>query len=279
MLKQKTSFDAGGMNQSMFCNNCGERGHVFKTCKLPIISCGLVLLKGTKEPFNLPVTDTEDVRMLMVRRKDSMSYMEFLRGKYEMTNPDYIHRLIQNMTKDEQRRIVEFPFMTLWTQLWGDGRDVHSPEFYDAKEKFEALNRARLVYEYRSVWDEPEWGFPKGRRTRGETDVDCAIREFQEETNISREAYVLCRNLSFEEVFTGTNNVLYKHVYFIAFVKKDIDVAHKLTAMQKREISLVRWMSFGESRATIRPHYTRRMEILREIEAAVQTFETLAQNQ
>jgi 8-oxo-dGTP pyrophosphatase MutT (NUDIX family) len=163
--------------------------------------------------------------------------------------------------------------------LWGDGRDVHSPEFYDAKEKFDALNRARIVYEYRSIWDEPEWGFPKGRRTRGETDVDCAIREFYEETNISREAYVLCRNLSFEEVFTGTNNVLYKHVYFIAFVKKDIDVAQKLTAVQKREISLVRWMSFGESRATIRPHYTRRMEILAEIEAAVQTFETLAQNQ
>ena len=263
----------------MFCNNCGERGHVFKTCKLPIISCGLVLLKGTKEPFNLPVADTEDVRMLMVRRKDSMSYMEFLRGKYEMSNPDYIHRLVQNMTKDEQRKIVEFPFITLWTQLWGDGRDVHSPEFYDAKEKFDALNRARIVYDYLSIWEEPEWGFPKGRRTRGETDVDCAIREFYEETNITREAYVLCRNLSFEEVFTGTNNVLYKHVYFIAFVKKDIDVAQKLTAMQKREISLVRWMSFRESRATIRPHYTRRMEILKEIEAAVQTFETLAQNQ
>ena len=263
----------------MFCNNCGERGHVFKTCKYPIISCGLVLLKGTKEPFNLPVADTEDVRMLMVRRKDSMSYMEFLRGKYEMLNPDYIHRLIRNMTMDEQRKIVEMPFMTLWTQLWGDGRDVHSPEFYDAKEKFEALDRGRLVYEYRSIWTEPEWGFPKGRRMRGETDVDCAIREFYEETNISRDVYVLCKNLAFEEVFVGTNNVQYKHVYFSAFLKRDIDVTQKLTAMQKREISLVRWMSFGESRGTIRPHYTRRMEILAEIEAAVQTFETLAQNQ
>jgi 8-oxo-dGTP pyrophosphatase MutT (NUDIX family) len=263
----------------MFCNNCGERGHVFKTCKYPIISCGLVLLKGTKEPFNLPVEDTNDVRMLMVRRKDSMSYMEFLRGKYDMTNPDYIHRLIQNMTMDEQRRIVEMPFLNLWTLLWGDGRDVHSPEFYDAKEKFEALDRCRLVYEYRSFWNEPEWGFPKGRRMRGETDVDCAIREFYEETNISRGAYTLCKNLEFEEVFTGTNNVTYKHVYFIGFLTKEIDVKQKLTAVQRREISLVQWMSFDESRRTIRPHYTRRMEVLNEIAAAVQTFETLAQNQ
>jgi len=236
-------------------------------------------LKGDAEPFNLPVQNTEDVRMLMVRRKDSMSYMEFLRGKYELMQAEYVHRLIQNMTQDEQRRIVEMPFLTLWSQLWGDTRDVHSPEFYDAKEKFEALDRTRLVYEHRSEWSEPEWGFPKGRRMRGETDVDCAIREFYEETNIPRSAYTLCRNLCFEEVFTGTNNVQYKHVYFIGLLNKDIDVSQKLTAMQRREISCVKWMSFAESMATIRPHYTRRKAILKEIEVAVQTFETLANNQ
>ena len=252
---------------------------MFRTCKYPIISCGLVLLKGDAEPFNLPVQNAEDVRMLMVRRKDSMSYMEFLRGKYELMQAEYVHRLIQNMTQDEQRRIVEMPFLTLWSQLWGDTRDVHSPEFYDAKEKFEALDRTRLVYEHRSEWGEPEWGFPKGRRMRGETDVDCAIREFYEETNIPRSAYTLCRNLCFEEVFTGTNNVQYKHVYFIGLLNKDIDVTQKLTAVQRREISCVKWMSFTESMATIRPHYTRRKAILKEIEVAVQTFETLANNQ
>jgi 8-oxo-dGTP pyrophosphatase MutT (NUDIX family) len=205
--------------------------------------------------------------------------MEFLRGKYELMNAEYVHRLIQNMTNDEQRRLVEMPFLALWSQLWGDTRDVHSPEFYDAKEKFEALDRTRLVYEHRSEWSEPEWGFPKGRRMRGETDVDCAIREFYEETNIPRSAYTLCRNLCFEEVFMGTNNVKYKHVYFIGLLNKDIDVTQKLTAVQRREISCVKWMSFQESVATIRPHYTRRKEILQEIETAVQTFETLANNQ
>jgi 8-oxo-dGTP pyrophosphatase MutT (NUDIX family) len=205
--------------------------------------------------------------------------MEFLRGKYELMQAEYVHRLIQNMTQDEQRRIVEMPFLTLWSQLWGDTRDVHSPEFYDAKEKFEALDRTRLVYEHRSEWGEPEWGFPKGRRMRGETDVDCAIREFYEETNIPRSAYTLCRNLCFEEVFTGTNNVQYKHVYFIGLLNKDIDVSQKLTAVQRREISCVKWMSFKECMATIRPHYTRRKAILKEIEVAVQTFETLANNQ
>jgi 8-oxo-dGTP pyrophosphatase MutT (NUDIX family) len=258
----------------MFCNNCGERGHVFKTCSYPIISCGLVLVSVT----DLPVKNAGDVRVLMIRRKDSMSYMEFLRGKFEMVNSVYIHRLVENMTQEEQRKIVEMPFANLWTQLWGNGRDTHSPEFYDAKEKFEALDRRRIVYEHRSKWTEPEWGFPKGRRMRGESDKDCAIREFFEETNIKRDAYTLCENLSFTEVFAGTNNVQYKHVYFIGLIKDSelIDLKQRFTEAQLREIGAVSWMSFDECRATVRPHYTRRKEVITEIERALLTFETLA---
>lgn len=265
----------------MFCNNCGERGHIFKTCPCPIISCGLVLLKGPRDPFTLPLNDTKQARMLMVRRKDSMTYVEFLRGKYELTDTTYIAGLIENMTQDEQKRIVELPFITLWGQLWGTGRDTHSPEFHDAKTKFDSVNRAVLVYENRSKWIEPEWGFPKGRRMRGETDIDCAVREFFEETNIVREAYTLCNNLSFTETFRGTNNVNYKHVYFLGLLKKssEIDLTQKLTIQQKREVSAVKWMTIEECRKSVRPHYVRRKEIINEMEAALRTFETLASNQ
>lgn len=258
----------------MFCNNCGERGHVFKTCSYPIISCGLVLVSANE----LPVKNPKDVKVLMIRRKDSMSFMEFLRGKYDMLNATYIHRLIENMTQDEQRKIVELSFTTLWTQLWGNGRDTHSSEFYEANEKFDALDRRRIVYEHRSRWTEPEWGFPKGRRMRGESDMDCAIREFFEETNIKRDVYTLCDNLNFTEVFAGTNNVQYKHVYFIGLMNDlhEIDLEQRLTDIQRREIGAIAWMTLDECRETIRPHYTRRKEVISEIESALLTFETLA---
>jgi 8-oxo-dGTP pyrophosphatase MutT (NUDIX family) len=132
-----------------------------------------------------------------------------------------------------------------------------------------------------SRWLEPEWGFPKGRRMRGESDLDCAIREFMEETNISRDAYTVCKNLSFTEIFTGTNNVQYKHVYFLGLLKRasEVDVNQKLTQCQKREISAVKWMTFKECRESIRPHYVRRKDVVNEMETAVRTFETLANNQ
>ena len=33
-----------------------------------------------------------------------------------------------------------------------------------------------------SNWIEPEWEVPKGRRNLNESDIDCALREFTEET-------------------------------------------------------------------------------------------------
>lgn len=261
--------------KSMFCNNCGERGHVFRTCSYPIISCGLLLLRGKKSPLTLP-TNPSDVEVMMVRRKDSISYMDFLRGKYELSNSTYIHNLIKNMTKDEQKRIVEHPFTTLWSLLWGNSRDTNSQEYLDAKDKFDALDRSRLVYEYRSVYDEPEWGFPKGRRMRKESDLDCAIREFFEETNIQRESYTLCKNLQFSETFQGTNGIMYKHIYFIGLLNdsNSIDLEQKLTPVQRREISQVSWKTFDECRALVRPHYTKRKALFTEIENALRTFET-----
>ena len=108
-------------------------------------------------------------------------------------------------------------------------------------------------------------------------DLDCAVREFFEETNISRDSYTLCRNLQFSETFKGTNGVMYKHIYFIGLLTDSniIDLEQKLTPMQKREVSLVAWKTFDQCRSLVRPYYTKRKEIFSEIENALRTFETL----
>ena len=101
----------------MYCNNCGDKGHVFRSCSDPVISCGVLLLRGINEPLTLPV-NPRTVSVLMVRRKDSMSYMEFIRGKYDVTDTAYIKRQISNMTELEQKLIVTEKFETLWGKLW-----------------------------------------------------------------------------------------------------------------------------------------------------------------
>ena len=254
----------------MYCNNCGDKGHVFRSCPDPVISCGIIMLRGIYEPLQLPV-DPRTVSVLMVKRKDSMSYMEFIRGKYDVGDNDYIEKQISNMTVEEQKLISTEKFEKLWTKLWGNSRDLNSPEYETALQKFESVDKQQIIKHVPSKFVEPEWGFPKGRRMRGETDLQCAIREYFEETNIPEEAYEIKENLVFTEVFVGTNNVRYKHIYFVALLKSSscINLLQKLTAAQRREISCVSWKTLTESKNITRPHYVERKQMLTELEKTI----------
>jgi 8-oxo-dGTP pyrophosphatase MutT (NUDIX family) len=127
-----------------------------------------------------------------------------------------------------------------------------------------------------SEYTEPEWGFPKGRRMRGETDLACAVREFGEETNIPREAYVVLKNIVFEETFVGLNNIQYKHIYFVALLKQPelINLTQRFTPMQRREISGIAWKTMEEAEALIRPHHIERLSMLEQLKCAIETFES-----
>lgn len=251
----------------MYCNNCGGKGHLFRTCKDPVLSCGIILIDSSKLPAD------GDIRALMIRRKDSMSFAEFMRGKYDPDDLDYVSTLVKNMTIKEQAGLVSETFETLWRSLWGDDRN--SLDFGISREKFLKLNRLQLMTDNLSIYTEPEWGFPKGRRMRGETDVACAIREFGEETNIPREAYTILKNILLEETFYGLNGIRYRHVYYVALLKQPelIDLKQKFTPMQRREISGIGWKTFAEAEALVRPHHLERRTMLEQLKSIVDTFE------
>jgi 8-oxo-dGTP pyrophosphatase MutT (NUDIX family) len=253
----------------MFCNNCGDRGHVFKVCTDPVTSCGLILLN---QP-NLPV-DPDKVQILMVRRKHSMAYTEFIRGKYDSEDTEYVKKLLSNMTVGEQMMMTSVEFSELWTSHWGVGRDYHSQEYEVSIKKFKSINLPSLIAEVGSAFAEPEWGFPKGRRLHRESDIDCATREFSEETNILRNSYVVCRNLILHEQFTGTNGIEYKHTYYIALLRepKLINLLQNMTDEQQREVSAISWKSIANCKTLTRPHYTQRSEMLDSLKKVINTF-------
>ena len=210
----------------------------------------------------------------MIRRKDSMSFAEFMRGKYDPTDIPYLSKLVKNMTLKEQAGMACDSFETLWKQLWGDDRAP--AEFAISRDRFNQLDRVKLMRTNLSDYTEPEWGFPKGRRMRGETDLACAVREFGEETNIPRDSFVVLKNLMLEETFTGLNGVRYKHVYFVALLKEPelVNLNQRFTAMQRREISGIAWKSMSDAEALIRPHHIERMGMLNQLRCAIETFES-----
>ena len=149
-------------------------------------------------------------------------------------------------------------------------------DYIQSRDKFNTLDRLSLMRNNMSEYTEPEWGFPKGRRARGESDLACAIREFDEETNIPRDAFVVLKNIVLTETFMGLNNVQYKHVYFVALLKEPglLSLTQKLTAVQRREISGIGWKTFGEAYDLIRPHHVERKSMIDQLQSVIETFES-----
>ena len=76
---------------------------------------------------------------------------------------------------------------------------------------------------YKFCYEEPEWGFPKGRRNYQEKDLICALREFHEETGYDKSQIKIIQNLlPIEEIYTGSNYKSYKHKYFIGQIDSNL---------------------------------------------------------
>jgi 8-oxo-dGTP pyrophosphatase MutT (NUDIX family) len=107
-----------------------------------------------------------------------------------------------------------------------------------------------------------KWGFPKGRKNYHETDLQCAMREFHEETNLSRHTYSLLQNVQpIVESFVGSNQVSYCHKYMIAMCDSNQTVA--LTPLNPdmcREIGQIGWFTVEEALAKLRPENTTKRE-------------------
>ena len=120
------------------------------------------------------------------------------------------------------------------------------------------------------VWEEPEWGFPKGRRNYMEKDFDCAIREFSEETGYSSKLLLNISNLfPFEEVFTGSNYKSYKHKYYIGNMAYEHTI--DTNCFQKSEVSKMEWKNFNESINSIRNYNLEKINLLTKINEIIKT--------
>ena len=97
-------------NHNQFCNNCGKLGHTYNQCSNPITSLGIITFNKHKKPL----------KYLLICRKDSLGYVEFVRGKYPLYNKDYIQNIINEMTIQEKTNLLTKSFDEIWKLLWGD---------------------------------------------------------------------------------------------------------------------------------------------------------------
>ena len=237
------------------CSNCGVAGHIRKECKKARVSCGIIA-------WRLSATHN-DIEYLLIKRKESCSFVDLKNGNFKITNKKYILRLLKNCRIDELEDLLtnkdydHFKVGQLRrNQPWFE-TNVHN--FIQMKRD----NKMQLSL---------GWGFPKGRREMDESDTQCAIREFCEETgyDFHKDRFVMTSSISGEhhlkvtEKFRGINGLRYEYRFFVAECKniflKNPTISYDHPE-QYLEVSDVQWMNWKELMSKLERYSSRKFII------------------
>ena len=250
------------------CQNCGLKGHHVRNCPNPITSLGVILH-----------TDSEqEKKYILVRRKNTIGFVEFIRGKYAMNDICYIKQLFNVMTEKEIELIQQKDFSFLWEFLWMDkkfnkvGNKVKR-DYEAAHDKFEKIKQGYgdkkmsinfFIENKTKFYIEQEWGFPKGRRNFYENNFNAAIREFVEETNIKKDD-IICSPESrvFQETYISYDNIEYQNIYYLAKYKGNGKFSiDKSKHEQFTEISNIQFFTFDQAIEKLRDYDNEKVKLI-----------------
>jgi len=248
----------------LFCYNCYNTQHISKYCPNPVVSYGIICYY---------FANTGKRKYMMVQRKHSFAFVGFVTGKYEINNENHLQDMFNKMTRCEHQIIATSEFMELWNKLW-EGYETRKHKKSTQREalkcnlKFQVLKRKdKINYFIRRSnceYTSPEWYFPKGRlENQFERPKDCALREFEEETQINKKKIILKRNMLPVVEKHKANERLYQVVFYFAEYKgENREIS---TFCRNREIANAAWLDMDQCMKKIRPYENEKIELLKRL--------------
>ena len=288
--------------QSHLCSNCGLTGHTFRFCSEPVSSYGVLVFRWISsnerwpqsnilcsEATNYIGTQRLIPQVLMIQRKDSLGFMDIMRGKYKVNEPDYIKKQLRGMTEEERKKLETMEFEDIWHLLWGSDAESSKRYAHDritSKQKLAELRAGieletgerytlnDLLRQEAVVYKTPEWGFPKGRRDPHELDIQCAFRELEEETSIIESEVLKVLNVApLIEQFYGSNGIHYRHSYYLAYYVGERSISFDaLNPEMAREIGNLQWTNLDEAVRLLRPENVEKKTILLQLSTILKNF-------
>jgi len=217
----------------------------------------------------------KSILFLLISRKNSLGFVEFIRGKYEVLDIESVKYLFDQMTDLEISNIINKDFDTLWCLLWQktSRNKIYEREYEMSLNKFNKLKElySNELLLLRPKYPISEWGFPKGRRNnKEEKDIKCAVRECCEETSLEQsEMNILDRIYPISEQFRGTNHVEYKHIYYLSIIDSIRNLNTLSTPEQFIEVENVGWFKYERIMNLIRPYHIEKKKLVEDIKKFV----------
>lgn len=274
-----------------------NEGCLVRPLTMPDCQCCLKKLEE-KTPFLQPdvkrTLQQGELQILCILRKDTHALVDLLRGRYgsvkEANDPHIRNEEREKMmsvwmgetTCLERTWLKTMPFHQIWNRMFRRRPSLHQEQMHsqlvlrnqctsissmnqDGQEQEVSLG-TQLMQQSDSMNHHPhaEFGIPKGRLERKDkTTLDCAIREFVEETGFRAQDLTFHTYRTFEEEFIGTNGVSYKHIYWIAEISPHLRIPH-MTTNQLGEIQNVGWFTKQEILSVLRSYDTAKASVISE---------------
>jgi hypothetical protein len=258
------------------CQNCGLKGHTSRSCKEPRLSLGVISYK---------IDSNKKIKYLLICRRNTIGYVQFIRGQYIKNDIDYIQKLFNVMTNHEINIIKNNDFDYLWEYLWLDNfytknndkirkdKNIANNKFNNIKKGY-IVNKNNINLNYfiknkTNNYEEPEWGFPKGKRNINETNYQAALREFCEETgNEQSDIFISDTHPTFIEEYKSYDNIKYKNIYYLSeYISEKIEFS--ITPKQKEqftEVSAIQFLTLEECLSKIRGYSIEKKNIIRNVD-------------
>ena len=190
--------------------------------------------------------------ILLICKRWTYAYIDFIHGKYNSLDNFQLIELFNKMTFGEKLDILSLNFAQMWYRIW-----LNTPkkkQYHISKAKFDSTflgdggaKLKKLINKSDNV--ERIWEIPKGRKKyKNESDINCAIREFEEETNVKKNSYkIFPRVRKFYSYIS--DNIEYINIYYIAVVRHLFEPKINFESIdQVDEISNIKWMSIHDIR-------------------------------
>jgi 8-oxo-dGTP pyrophosphatase MutT (NUDIX family) len=218
----------------------------------------------------------KEIKFILQQRRDTFEYFDFLLGKWHSKNqlPPYFTL----MCELERNRLLEnHTIRELWEDIFvSKTSKVYREGFSKAEKKYEEIKHLipELIENTTSYTKEPPWGFPKGKKNgEKENEIDCALRETEEEIRIPKEKFLIItlptsntesttsstfsesgtaakkfdeeKTCKYEEIYQGSDELSYSSIYFLAEVVDFVIPEHIKT------VSTIRSTTFSEETGNI----------------------------
>lgn len=199
-----------------------------------------------------------EYRVLVVKKKTSYAFEHFIKTIHKKKRNNELIKCFKNMTFDEKCALSTFNPEYILYKLFSDFNPTKKSKINvvdNFNKYFTSYYTYNLIYGLLNTTSSIllEYDLPRGRVHADEKLLETAMREFREETTLTKKQYRLFPKFSCKNIISD-NGITYEYNYFLALLednnnkinRNNVNYINFYNKKQSEELNELRWLTLNE---------------------------------